>query len=69
MPVAPQSIGACVGISSLFTVNVEVITKSFPSIDRSNTSTLLTDNRKIPKHFIAFKTKLFLSTKAPSCLG
>jgi hypothetical protein len=40
-----------------------------PSIDPSNTSTLLTDNREIPKHFKAFKTKLFPSTKAPYCLG
>jgi hypothetical protein len=50
-------------------VNVQVITKCFPSIDPSNTSTLLTDNRKIPKHFKAFKTKLFPSTKEQSCLG
>jgi hypothetical protein len=69
MPVAPQTISACVGISWLFTVNEQVITKCLPSIDPSNTSTLQTDNREIPKHFKALKTKLFPSTKMPSCLG
>jgi hypothetical protein len=69
MPVAPQSISAFVGISWIFSVNEQVITKCLPSIDLSNTSTLLTDNREIPKHFKAFKTKLFPSTKVPSCLG
>jgi len=69
MPVAPQSISAFIGISWLFTVNVQVITKCFPSFDPSNTSTLLTDNCEIPKHFKGFETKLFLSTKAPSCLS
>jgi len=66
MPVAPQSISACVGISLLCTVNVQVITKCFPSIDPSNTSTLLTERREIPKHCKAFETKLFPSTKGPS---
>jgi len=69
MPVAPQSISASVDISWLFMVNMQIITKCFPSIDLSNTSTLLPDNRKIPKHFKAFKAKLFRSTKTPSCLG
>jgi hypothetical protein len=69
MAVAPQSINACVGISWLFTVKEQVITKCLPSIDPPNTSTLLIDNREIPKHFKAFKAKLFQSTKAPSCMG
>jgi hypothetical protein len=50
-------------------VNEQVITKCLPSIDPSNTSTLLTDNGEIPEHFKAFKTKRFPSTKAPSCIG
>ena len=66
MPVAPQSINACVGISRSFTVNVQVITKCFPSIDPSNTSTLLTERREIPKHFKALKSKLLPSTAEPS---
>jgi len=49
MPIASQSITACVGISWSFMVNVQVITKCLPSIDHSNTSTLLTDNGKIQK--------------------
>ena len=51
MPVAPQSISACVGISWSFTVNVQVLTECFPSIDPANTSTLLSDKHEIPKHF------------------
>jgi len=47
-------------------VNVQVMTKLFPSIDPSNTSTLLTERREIPKHFKAFKTKLLPSTEEPS---
>jgi len=47
-------------------VDVQVITHCFPSIDPSNTSTLQTDNREIPKHFKSFKTKLLLSTEEPS---
>jgi len=66
MPVDPQSISTFVDISWLFTVNVQVITKSSPSIDTSNTSTLQTDKREIPKHFKVFKTELFLSTGEPS---
>jgi len=66
MPVAPQSISACVGISWLFTVNVQVITKCFPSIDHSNTSTLLTDKCEIPKHLKPSQTQLLLSTEEPS---
>jgi len=69
MPVALQSISACVGISWSFMVNVQVITKCFPFINPSNTSTLLTERRNIPKHFKAFKTKLYPSTKTPSFLG
>jgi hypothetical protein len=69
IPVALQSINACVGISWLFTVNVQDITKCFLSIDPSDTSTLLTDPREIPKHFKACKTTLFPSTKAPFCVG
>jgi hypothetical protein len=63
MPVAPQSISACVGISWLFTVNNQVITKCLPSVDPSNTSTLLTDNREIPKHFKAFEKNFFRQPK------
>jgi len=66
MPVAPQSISAFVGISWLFTVNVQVITTCCPSIDPSNTSTLLTERREIPEHFKAFKTKLLPSTEEQS---
>jgi len=63
MPVAAQSIRACVGICSLFVVNMQVITKCFPSIDCFNTSTLLTERRNIPEHFKAFKAKLFCQSK------
>ena len=66
MRVAPLSIRACVGISWSFTVNVQVITKCFPSIVPSNTFTLQTDIREIPEHFIAFNTQLCLSTEEPS---
>jgi hypothetical protein len=38
MPVAPQSLRACVGISWLFTVNVQVINKCFPSTSAKNIS-------------------------------
>jgi hypothetical protein len=48
---------------------VEVITKCFPSIDPAITSTLLTDNHEIPKHFKAFTAELFPSTQAPSDLA
>jgi len=66
MPIAQQSISICVDISSLFTCNVQVITKCFASIDPSNTSTLLTDKHEIPKHFEASETRLVLSTEEPS---
>ena len=69
MPIAPQSISVYIGISWSIMINVQVITKCLPSIDSSNISTLLTDNREIPKHFKAYTTKLFLSTNAPSCSG
>jgi len=59
MPVASQSISICVAISWLFTVNEQVITKCLHSIDPSNTSTLLTDNREIPKHFESIWNKTF----------
>ena len=42
MPVAPQSISACVGISWLFMVNEQVITKCLPSIDPSTRTLLIT---------------------------
>jgi len=66
MPIAPQSISACVGISWLLMVNVQVITKCLPSIDSSNTSTFPTDKREIPKHCKASKTKLLPPTEEPS---
>ena len=66
MPVAPQSVSAYVGISWIFTVNVQVIIECFPSIDPSNTSTLLTERFEIPKHFKAYKTNHFPSIKMPS---
>jgi hypothetical protein len=69
MPVAPQSINACGGISWLFMVNEQVMTKWLPCIDPFDTSILLNDSREIPEHFKPFKTKLFPSTKRPSCLG
>jgi len=69
IPVELQSISACEGICWLFTVNVQVLTQCVPPINPSNTSTLLTERREIPKDLKAFKTKHFLSTKAPSCLG
>jgi len=64
MPVAPQSISPCVDISWLFTVNVQVMTKCFLSIDPSNTSTLPTDKREIPKHLKAFKTNCYRQLKS-----
>jgi len=63
IPVAPQSINACVCIIWSQMVREQIITKCFPSIDPSNTSTLLIENRKIPKHFKAFESKLFLSIR------
>jgi hypothetical protein len=63
MPVALQSISACVGIFWLLTVNVQVKTRCFPSIDPSTTTTLQTVNREIPKHFKTFKIKFFRQTK------
>jgi len=66
MPGAKQYSRACVGISWLFAVNVQVITKCFPFLDLSNTSTLLTDKREIPKHVKQFGTTLLLSTEEPS---
>src|SRR5882757_3181399 len=60
MPVALQSINACVGISSLFTVNEQVITECLPCNDLSNTST---DNREIRKHFKTFKKNFLCQPK------
>jgi len=57
---------ACIGVSQLFTVNPQVITKCFPSIDRSNTSTLLTERPEIPEHCKAFNRKRFPLTWGPS---
>jgi len=47
---------------------VQVITKCFPYIGSSSTSSLQTDNWEIPKHCKVFKIKIVLSTEAPSCL-
>jgi len=66
MPVAPQSIRAFGGISWLCTVNVQGITKYFPAIDPSDTSTFLTDQCQIPIHFKGSKTQLLLSIEEPS---
>jgi len=69
MTVAPQSISACVGICWLFMVNLQVVTKCLPSIDTSNTSTLLTDKREIPKQFKVFDAKLLQSPEEPSIVN
>jgi len=66
MHLPPQSISVCIGIPWLFIVNVQAITKSFPSIKPSNTSTMWTECPEIPNHFKAFHTNLFLSRKEPS---
>jgi len=69
IPVAPQSISSCLGNSWISTVNVQVTTKWFHSIDHSKTSNLQTDKREIPTYFESFKTKDFLSTNEPSVFG
>jgi len=66
MPAALQLISACVGTSWLFTVNVQVITKYFFSVDPSNPSTLPTERHDIPKYSEVFEIQLFLSVKGPS---
>jgi len=66
MLVALQSSTAFVDISWLFTVTVQVITICFSSIDPANTSTLLTEQRKMPKHSKAFKTERLAATGEPS---
>jgi len=66
MSIAPQSISTSIITSCSFTVSIQIITNWFPSIDPSNTSTLLTDKCDIPKHRTAFKRKLLSSTEQPS---
>jgi len=67
IPVAPQSINAYVCIIWSRMVKEQVITKCFPSIDPSSTSTLLIENREIPKHCKEFESKLFLSIRESPC--
>jgi len=50
-------------------VNLQVVTKCLPSIDTSNTSTLLTDKREIPKQFKVFDAKLLQSPEEPSIVN
>jgi len=69
IPVAPQSINACVCITWSRMINNQVITKCFRSINPSNTSTFIIENQEIAKHCKAFEQKLFLSSKGSPSLN
>jgi hypothetical protein len=66
MPVDVQSLTTATGITWLFIVNAQVITKCFSSIHLSSTSTLLIEKHTMPKYLKLFNLKLFPSTTEPS---
>jgi len=69
MPLSSQSISTCLGMSGLFTLNVQGITQCSLYMDPFNTSTLLSYKREIPNHFKLSETKLVPSSKEPSCFN